>query len=1360
MLKKSSILVFLLLIVSYSLLAQVPRARVDYDTADINTTLSVAAPGVLVNDTESGGAPITVAQFFVNGSVFNVGETANFGQGSITILADGSYTFVPRANYTGNVSTITYQITNGTFTSAADLLLTVEFTDNLLVVRDLGSCNQGFNANGEYKIKYSFELNNTSNARDFHETSLITNINITNNLEAAFGAGCVINVADVSIFTRSDITYVDTPYPLDFDETTINSAFRNASSDAIFNATATNLTLYPRQSIFVSYCVTVNPFCDGRPNPTPSGSGINFTNTVTVNSTKGGNSDTTALSDFHTTEAVVSAGLYVPEFHSNQDPPGVINSDGTYDYINTVVITNEGPTTAQNINFNMGLGDFQNKVTFNEIRVTQISGPNVAINSNFDGDNETTLLAANNTLPAGETIILEVFYLIGPVDSTSYSFFNQTNLSQTQSGLDGFDATDQNNKKAFSFVTWSDNLGNHLDRYYVLNSLVTSVSSALYCDCSLVGMRFLFSASSNTNKVITSTIPEPNGILEHEEITFQATIENTSQAVELDNLQLQENVNNVCGGNIISVSTPRIVSSSATANPILNPLFNGVSDTNIFDGSSGLLKIREKITIEYTVVFNEACSGDNTSFFSAEDPLGRFVSSSDAATVVASSDTDSDGITDDVDIDDDNDTIPDVLEYNGIDPLGDADNDGFPNYRDADFGADANADGIVDLFDFDNDGVPNHFDLDSENDGILDIVEAGNGTLDTSNNGRTNNTVGFNGLDNTIETNDSMLASIAYNMPNTDANGNPNFLDIDADDDGIVDNIEAQPTNNYTTLSGTISEWGIDASYPNGIQPVDTENDGIPDYIDINSDNDIRDDVLEGWDTNSDGTAEIIPSNSDIDNDGLDDAFDNDDNRLNQTNGQTPQSFPNADNVDNPERDWREIIAIVILINDITVTEGQDVTFTILFVTKNNNSILIESASPVDINFSTSNGTITTNVYDVATAPFDYSDFSNTVFTVPPFTNTAQFTVTSLEDNIYELTELFTLTGNVTSNNTLTTEFSGIATLLDNDEKPDITMNDSTEDEGVDLVHTIEIDTNNNQTIASSTPIEVLINTSDNLAISPDDYTTVSDVFTIAGTVDPSNPNTSVSVNITSILDNLNELDEEPLNVVGLVQTSNVRTSDLNKTATILDIDPKPLIQIDSVTVEEGNFMKFTISLLNDNDELMQNYLPINMTLETVDDTANANLDYETKSKQAIIPAFTELITQNINTLEDKLNEDTETFFLQANVFSSEVSNTFPPQGVGFIKDNDYPNLFSPNGDGKSDVFKISGIEDYPNFKLNIYNRQGNEVYNYSNNGNLNPVWWNGTYKGQPAPTGVYYYILDFNDGVKKPITKFIQLIR
>lgn len=1336
-----------------------PVANNDYDTVDINTTLNVAAPGIFINDTDINVQDIlTVTQFSVNGLTFNAGQTANLVQGNLTIAADGSYIFEPTTDYIGEVPNIEYTITDGTFTRSANLYLTVEPTEDLLEINELGSCNQGFNANGEYKIVYSLELININNARDLHESALIRNIDLIDDLQSAFGSGCVVNVEAASVrnsFVRNIAE--GSFFPNDFDNSAINNSFLNGSSSSFFNQNAIdNLILYPRQSIFVSFCVTVNPFCDGRPNPTPSGSGINFTNTLTVNTDKGNNakSDIT-LNDFHTTEAVVSAGLYVPEFNNlSIDPPGLVNFDGTYDYVNTVILTNEGAVDAQNINFNMGLQDFRKRVVFTEFLIAQASGPAVTVNTNYDGDTETTLLTPNNILPAGETVVLEIYYKIGPLDDESYSYFNQTSLSQTQGATDGFDAFSDANKREYSFVSWSDGLGNHLDRYYFANSASASITSDLYCTCTEAGMRFIFDAQTKTNKVITNVVKIPNGILEHEQITYQITIENTSDSVQLDELQITDNLNSTCGGNVLSVSTPIIANSSATINPNLNPNYNGVSDTNLFNGTSGLLKIGETITVEFTVLYSESCIGSNSAFFTSKDPLDRQISSSNSTSVNASTDTDNDGIIDDFDLDDDNDTITDLLEYNGLNPLDDDDADFIPNYRDSDFGPDNNADGIVDIFDFDNDGVPNHFDLDSDNDGILDIVEAGNAANDTSNNGRTNNNVGANGLDNSNETNDGINASISYNLPNTDGTTNPDFLDIDADADGIVDNIEAQLTNNYIATTGVFSNTGIDTAYPNGLIPIDSENDNIPDYIDTNSDNDIRDDSIEGWDTNSDGMPEILAFNSDADNDGLDDAFDNNDGLLNPTNGQTPQSFPNFDNADTPERDWREIIAIIVLIDNVSLAEGNDFIFTIKLVTKNNNSVLIESASAIDINFSTLNGTNTTGQYDAAISPFDYTNISNSSITIAPFVNTEQFTVTSSEDNIYELTEFFTLNGVVTTDNTITKNFSAIGAILDNDAAPDITMNNSIENENVDLEHIIVI------SHPCSTPIEIEVNTSDNFAISPDDYASFSDVLVIDGTIDQNNANTEVSFSISSYLDNLNELDQEPLNVIGIVKSNNVGTQDLTKTATIIDVDPNPLVVISNEEVIEGRTLTFTINLLNENDELMQNYLPINLNFVTVDETTTGNYDYESLSVQATIPAYSSTITQSVKTLNDNLNEDTETLFLQADLFSFNVSNTTSPRGIGTLKDNDYPNLFSPNGDGKSDVFEISGIEDYPNFKLTIYNRQGNEIYNYSNNGNINPLWWDGTYNGNPAPAGVYFYRLDFNDGVSEPITNFIQLIR
>lgn len=63
------------------------------------------------------------------------------------------------------------------------------------------------------------------------------------------------------------------------------------------------------------------------------------------------------------------------------------------------------------------------------------------------------------------------------------------------------------------------------------------------------------------------------------------------------------------------------------------------------------------------------------------------------------------------------------------------------------------------------------------------------------------------------------------------------------------------------------------------------------------------------------------------------------------------------------------------------------------------------------------------------------------------------------------------------------------------------------------------------------------------------------------------------------------------------------------------------------------------------------------------------------------------------------------------------------------------PNIFTPNNDGKNDVFKIAGLESYPGSQLLIFNRWGNEVYqagDYLNN-------WDGSGLAE----GTYYYVLN-----------------
>lgn len=336
-------------------------------------------------------------------------------------------------------------------------------------------------------------------------------------------------------------------------------------------------------------------------------------------------------------------------------------------------------------------------------------------------------------------------------------------------------------------------------------------------------------------------------------------------------------------------------------------------------------------------------------------------------------DWDLDGIINELDLDSDNDGIPDVVEAGGVDTDGDGkidnysdvDNDGFSQNVDANItGKDLSGNGLG-LPDLDGDGIPNYLDMDSDNDGIPDVVEVygsdinndgmidayidtdndglsdqidgdvGNDGIaentsaallrtgtDPDNNGRANN-YPYNNMDSDGRTNpydlDSdgdgisdvresgfldgdwngqvdgainakgrniLLAALgSLVIPDTDATGKINPYDIDSDDDGIPDNVEALTTLGYLLPSGVDADAdGMDNSYDNysgfggdGIHPVDTDGDSQPDYLDADTDGDGLNDRIEGNDLNLNGQPDdmVALTGSDTDADGLDDRFDN-----------------------------------------------------------------------------------------------------------------------------------------------------------------------------------------------------------------------------------------------------------------------------------------------------------------------------------------------------------------------------------------------------------------------------------------------------------------------------------------------------
>jgi gliding motility-associated-like protein len=109
-----------------------------------------------------------------------------------------------------------------------------------------------------------------------------------------------------------------------------------------------------------------------------------------------------------------------------------------------------------------------------------------------------------------------------------------------------------------------------------------------------------------------------------------------------------------------------------------------------------------------------------------------------------------------------------------------------------------------------------------------------------------------------------------------------------------------------------------------------------------------------------------------------------------------------------------------------------------------------------------------------------------------------------------------------------------------------------------------------------------------------------------------------------------------------------------------------------------------------------------------------------------------------------------------------------PPQEQETFK---IPEGFSPNYDGYNDYFEITGLQPYPEAKLEVYSRWGVLLYEKEGYGNTDrwgtaDAWWDGssnkkwTSGSEKLPTGTYFYIFYYNNGESDPKTGSVFLNR
>lgn len=99
---------------------------------------------------------------------------------------------------------------------------------------------------------------------------------------------------------------------------------------------------------------------------------------------------------------------------------------------------------------------------------------------------------------------------------------------------------------------------------------------------------------------------------------------------------------------------------------------------------------------------------------------------------------------------------------------------------------------------------------------------------------------------------------------------------------------------------------------------------------------------------------------------------------------------------------------------------------------------------------------------------------------------------------------------------------------------------------------------------------------------------------------------------------------------------------------------------------------------------------------------------------------------------------------------------TYLTKRVGFEKIKRFiPNVFSPNGDGINDDWQVKFLAQYPDCRVEIFNRSGVKLF--ESRGYNRP--WDGTFNGKPVPVATYYYLINLNND-EPPISGYVAVLR
>ena len=333
-----------------------------------------------------------------------------------------------------------------------------------------------------------------------------------------------------------------------------------------------------------------------------------------------------------------------------------------------------------------------------------------------------------------------------------------------------------------------------------------------------------------------------------------------------------------------------------------------------------------------------------------------------------------------------------------------------------------------------------------------------------------------------------------------------------------------------------------------------------------------------------------------------------------------------------------------ISVNDINVDEGNSGTTAGAFTLTLSRPV----GFAVSVDYDTAHGTAGAG---------DYTTASGTA-TFQPGETSVPIDVLVTGDTLDEPDESFTVALSEAIGAGIA-DSSGTATITDDDAPPSLVISNATVTEGNSGV------TNAAFTItasaASAKTITVQVDTADNTATQPADYTAVSTTATIpAG-------QTSAIVNVPVVGDTADEANQETFHV-NLTAPVNATISDAQGVGSINDDDASPTLIVSDETITEGDggtqVMTFDVTLSAASGR------EVRVSYNTTGGSATAGSDYNTVSGSLTFNPGETAKTVDVTILGDTLDEGTaETFnFAIGGPTNATVADS---TGVGTITDDD-----------------------------------------------------------------------------------------